>query len=927
MNREPITFRAEDLLSRAAWVRRLAAELVTDTASADDLVQDTFLAFLRRPPRADRPLEPWLARVVKNLARNRRRDEAQRLASAELPASDARAVAPDQLAEELEAQRVLVEEVQALAEPLRSTIVLRWLRGLDANTIAKLQGVPASTVRWRSMRGLEELRARLDRRFGGDRNAWCVALAPLGMRAARAGTSLSGASTAESAGGWIMHIGTKLALAAVLVVIVGVAVWPLVGGSRSSIPALVRTDAGATTRDETETRAESLAMSEQTEVREPASARASGDAAPESLQTEACCLVGRVLDASGEGLSGAQVLAVPARVSERSALFSGVLPDTHVRTTTTDARGVFRIEVPPARAFALVAEHDQCAPAAISPCFAGERKDLTLSAGGSLRIAVHAAGDLFHPLSGVRVRAEAFAPDSPDAYWSEQSLTDVDGETVIALVPLDEVRVSATLAGSAPAEARVRVSAAQETLCDLVLESGGDIAGVVVVKSSGRPIAGATIGFERGSIATSDEQGNFSLRDLRLGQAVLTVTARRTGYMPESALVKLTREEPRRALRFELEAALCAHGRVQDSGGRPLALTLVFSVGNYSTGPFSGETVETSTATLPDGSFELLDLRAGTEYRLVLANPRFGTGVALVGPFERTRDPIDLGSFVLDAPCSLAGEVLGLVLPEQWTNIHLYWTAGAQLSGRESPPVHLDSARTDPSGRFAFDRLAAGQYLLELIEPPTQSQDCKPRSLAHRTIALAPGDHTRGIQLSLGAHAVIGRVTDEAGEGLRGIALMLHPANEQDRVITNAYSDSEGRFRLAVESDGPFRLALRDDTLLHEPLALDGVFAAEQELTLRLVAHHTTLAVRGRIVDSSGTAVSGVYVAFSETASGRRLARVGIPNDNGRFQMTDLDDVLYDVELVDFAGRYEPVRMSGVRPNGEEIELRVASRR
>ena len=45
---DPPTF--EDLLRHSAWVQALARTLVRDADLAEDLVQETWLAALRRPP-------------------------------------------------------------------------------------------------------------------------------------------------------------------------------------------------------------------------------------------------------------------------------------------------------------------------------------------------------------------------------------------------------------------------------------------------------------------------------------------------------------------------------------------------------------------------------------------------------------------------------------------------------------------------------------------------------------------------------------------------------------------------------------------------------------------------------------------------------------------------------------------------------------
>src|SRR5215468_4013346 len=66
------------LIQHAAWVRRLALALVGREDVADDLVQDTWLVVLCSPPDADRPLRPWLAGVLRNLAHKRWRSDGRR---------------------------------------------------------------------------------------------------------------------------------------------------------------------------------------------------------------------------------------------------------------------------------------------------------------------------------------------------------------------------------------------------------------------------------------------------------------------------------------------------------------------------------------------------------------------------------------------------------------------------------------------------------------------------------------------------------------------------------------------------------------------------------------------------------------------------------------------------------------------------------
>src|SRR5262245_60908672 len=139
------------LLEHSTWVRRLAGSLVRDDALAEDLTQEAWLAALRHPPTAGLPARPWLAQVLRNLVRMHvrgSRRQKERESRTDSP-PDAQGLAPEQLVERVELQRLLAGLVVELEEPLRSTVLLRYYEGLDSSEIAARQGVPAGTVRWR----------------------------------------------------------------------------------------------------------------------------------------------------------------------------------------------------------------------------------------------------------------------------------------------------------------------------------------------------------------------------------------------------------------------------------------------------------------------------------------------------------------------------------------------------------------------------------------------------------------------------------------------------------------------------------------------------------------------------------------------------------------------------------------------------------
>jgi hypothetical protein len=91
------------------------------------------------------------------------------------PLDPAPAPGHDQEQEELEL--LLQSELATLDEPFRSTLHQHFLGGLQLVQIARRDGVPEGTVRWRLKAGIERLRMRLDVRYG-DRRRWLAALLP-----------------------------------------------------------------------------------------------------------------------------------------------------------------------------------------------------------------------------------------------------------------------------------------------------------------------------------------------------------------------------------------------------------------------------------------------------------------------------------------------------------------------------------------------------------------------------------------------------------------------------------------------------------------------------------------------------------------------------------------------------------------------------
>jgi RNA polymerase sigma-70 factor (ECF subfamily) len=270
-----------DLLRHAGWTRHLARGLVGSDAAADDVVQETWIAALRRPPDTREPVRPWLATVVRRNAFNRRREETRRGAR-ETQAEAREAPEPvESLLGRLELHKALVEAVSDLPEPYRQTVLLAYFEGLSSAEIGERSHLPASTVRGRLKTALELLRDALDGRLGS-RAAWLAPVAdlasPRGATAPRlrtGGAPRGGVSVAAGGGGVLLP-----AVAVVAVVTAAATTWTI-ARQRATPPTGDALAAAPGADDDRPPRsAAALTRSQPSALGEPRSAGALGPAAP-----------------------------------------------------------------------------------------------------------------------------------------------------------------------------------------------------------------------------------------------------------------------------------------------------------------------------------------------------------------------------------------------------------------------------------------------------------------------------------------------------------------------------------------------------------------------------------------------------------------------------------------------------------------------
>jgi len=162
---------AFDLLVRR-WRDRivdLAHFLTGDRHAAEDVGQEVFLRFLRRPEAYDpsRPFAAWICTVARNLCHDRYRREATRSRHQQKAVDDVRfgpraETAPPDAAAHSEAQEALRRAIAALPAVFREAYVLCAVRGLSYEEAGRICDCPPKTISTRLARARKRLLGRME---------------------------------------------------------------------------------------------------------------------------------------------------------------------------------------------------------------------------------------------------------------------------------------------------------------------------------------------------------------------------------------------------------------------------------------------------------------------------------------------------------------------------------------------------------------------------------------------------------------------------------------------------------------------------------------------------------------------------------------------------------------------------------------------
>jgi RNA polymerase sigma-70 factor (ECF subfamily) len=138
-------------------------------------LQETLLTAFRTLRQLSQPdkFRPWLLRIAQNAAidaarKNSRKKRTPELDELRLRQNGLAVVRPDEHAETAEMKQKVLAILRTLPEEYRLPLTLRFLVGADYETIQAQMGLTNGSLRGLLHRGVERLRAELQKELGED---------------------------------------------------------------------------------------------------------------------------------------------------------------------------------------------------------------------------------------------------------------------------------------------------------------------------------------------------------------------------------------------------------------------------------------------------------------------------------------------------------------------------------------------------------------------------------------------------------------------------------------------------------------------------------------------------------------------------------------------------------------------------------------
>ncbi|MCC6406089.1 MAG: sigma-70 family RNA polymerase sigma factor [Planctomycetes bacterium] len=889
------------LLEHRDYVKRLARKLVFDAALAEDVEQEVWAIALARPPRDASALKAWLATVARNTVRLAARSSSRRGAREREVARSESVSAADELVDREALRKDLIDAVLALDEPYRETVILRYVDELPPREIAARTGAHVEAVKSRLKRGLELLRARLDRRFGS-RASWCLALtgrlelAP--SSAALALHSFGSVSTAFA----LMSTTKKLSLAVLVVAALAVIVpWRI--DAAEVVPGAPRAETSEFAEVAPAPREDSRAAV----ATEPATASAAPLAAPTARSVETGVL--EVLAQWSDDHTPIAGLWVTLRASASS-------PSFEPRSARTDADGLARFEDVPTGDVQLETDRGG-QDFGLVRADKVRRKTLSLERGVAVEGRVlDLAGE---PVADAEIWLTRY-PDFVDGFPVTKS--GADGRYSIVGVRAGERYIGAREPRHAPSGSHSIYANPGATLSlDLVL--GGPASSIAghVLDVQGRPIVNAlvvvgpkdapeivrpdgTVFLTPDGCATrTDATGRFELRGLLAGES--WVEARAAGFLVASARVVLPADGwAESELTLERGATLIGSVRLANGGPARQALVTAKSTLDHE---------QHSTTTELDGSFRFDGLRPGATALHAEWGDQEWRDATLELVAQETRWDV-----VLEQGRELVGRVLDETgAPAAGLRVEL------ERGSRDDEPF-LRAAKTDLDGRFRLRGVAERDHVLRVF-----AEGSGLFALGEFT-GVRPSDQELVVRLDAASRPsvrIVGRVITPDGDTPAGTTIM--PFNEALGWAVHQLVAADGTFSIGPLPAGDWGFVLEAEGFAAHgvparTLARDAVW----DVGTVTLARGDALTVRYALPEGATRepvlVAEGLDAPISEWLTVERGVARSKPLPPGRYRVrvemtSELAADFRDVELV--AGRGAELEFAFTR--GVELVVRT----
>jgi RNA polymerase sigma factor (sigma-70 family) len=553
----------------------VARHLAPDDASAEDLVQATFLTALERARDfdAERALEPWLAGILANKARVLRR-HAKLVGRAPLAEDPADPTAPDPAteAERAELAQAVADALPRVPGAYREVVRQHLFEGLRPAEIAVRLARPVARIRVQLHRGLRRLRRLLPASFLGVAGT----AAPGGLERVRAAVLARARRLGDPRPVAAASAATHALAVAKLVLIVGGAAWlgsQAVRALRVERPPDSRLDAAPLA--ERAARAAPAPSQLVATIPPPSPRRVVHAPRNARSRSDGATIDVLVLDGDGSPLGGAELWS--AQPCGGPAVGLG----------TSDARGRARLD-------ALLPEASLWATAGALHCAPRPRvRDLPVDSSGhsraEIRVATLGAGvsgrvldSLGAPVAGARVTAVARGDDAHgqrSLLACEEVRTDADGGFRLDALPAGQVAlVVVPDPALSPRVDVLQLAAGAEHRVEVALAEAAAVKGVVR-DPDGRPVAGAWIRqmaslyFDgvAGLVTCSRADGSYRLEGLIPGAVALEVRGAIGGEARRSTVELEIAAGGRARCDLVLGERGQVHGGLRDANACPLA--------------------------------------------------------------------------------------------------------------------------------------------------------------------------------------------------------------------------------------------------------------------------------------------------------------------------------------------------------------------